>query len=297
VRFGTAGWTDPSLLKSHRFYPRGGTRAEARLRHYAKHFDLVEVDASYYTILEPARTQQWVAWTPRGFVFNVKAHASLTGHPVDLSRLPAQLRERAPAEMREKGRCRAAELGPEFLQELWLGFEASLLPLHAAGRLGSVLLQFPPWFTATRGSTAQLERLAERWQAFPLAVEFRHPSWLEAERRARVFDLMSRLGLAYVAVDEPNLPGGGVPCVLEVTQPELAVLRLHGQNMAGWHRGATVAQRFNYLYSKSELQQWIAPVQKLASSAKRVDVIFNNCVRDYAVVNAKGLSALLATLS
>jgi hypothetical protein len=53
VLVGTAGWTDPSLVKSHRFYPAGASSAEARLRHYAAHFGMVEVDATYYALLPP----------------------------------------------------------------------------------------------------------------------------------------------------------------------------------------------------------------------------------------------------
>lgn len=47
---GTAGWTDPSLIKSQRFYPRSATSAEDRLRFYGTQFPLVEVDSSYYAL-------------------------------------------------------------------------------------------------------------------------------------------------------------------------------------------------------------------------------------------------------
>ena len=60
VRIGTAGWTDPTLIKSGAFYPKGTSSAEARLRYYASQFPLVEVDASYY--YPPSREQAglWV---------------------------------------------------------------------------------------------------------------------------------------------------------------------------------------------------------------------------------------------
>jgi uncharacterized protein YecE (DUF72 family) len=106
--------------------------------------------------------------------------------------------------------------------------------------------------------------------------------------------LLRELRWSYVIVDEPYTPTGGVPAIVAVTNPELAVFRLHGHNTAGWRRGASVAERFDYLYRAAELAAWVGPVRRVAGEAERVHVVFNNCVQDYAVVNAKGLGALLA---
>lgn len=294
VTFGTAGWTDPTLMQSRRFYPRGASKPEARLRHYATHFDLVEVDATYYTLLQPELVSRWVQWTPEHFRFNVKAHASMTGHLVDLRRLPRELRDDLDPALLERGKLPAKQLPEHFLHALWDGFERSVTPLRQAHRLGSLLLQFPPNFTATRGNVRQLELSAERWQGSPIAVEFRHPSWFDIARRSRVLQLISRLGWSLVIVDEPVAPTGGVPLFEAVTHSALAVFRLHGQNVAGWRPGTSVLQRFDYLYRPSELSRFVEPIRSVAREAERVHVVFNNCVRDYAVVNAKGLSVLLA---
>ncbi len=155
------------------------------------------------------------------------------------------------------------------------------------------MLQFPPWFQATRGNARRIEALAARLEGVPLAVEFRHRSWLADERSVRVVDLLKAHRIAYVGVDEPDVAQGGVPPVTFVTNPKLAVVRFHGQNARGWHGGASVAERFDYLYSPAELQAWVEPVRRLAAQAERVHAVFNNCVRNYAVVNAKGLAALL----
>ena len=50
ILIGTSSWTDPTLIKSGRFYPSWANSAEARLRYYASQFGLVEVDSSYYAI-------------------------------------------------------------------------------------------------------------------------------------------------------------------------------------------------------------------------------------------------------
>jgi uncharacterized protein YecE (DUF72 family) len=165
--------------------------------------------------------------------------------------------------------------------------------LRIAGRLGSVLVQFPPWFESTRGNARRIEDIARRWEGVPLAIEFRNRSWLDESRRERVFELLEACRLSYVVVDEPDAHGGGVPAVYRTTNPSLAVVRFHGHNVAGWRQGATVSERFDYLYGESELRAWAEPVRRLSANADAVHAIFNNCVRNYAVLNAKGLSVLV----
>jgi uncharacterized protein YecE (DUF72 family) len=292
VLFGTAGWTDPSLVKSHLFYPRGASTGQARLGHYAKHFGLVEVDATYYTLLPPDMASRWMNWTPASFRFDVKAHPILTGHPIDVARLPPDLRDVLDGES-DSGRIYPDKLDAEIAGEIESRFRAFVETFRVAGRLGTVLLQFPPWFEATRGNARRIEETAARWHGVPLSVEFRNRSWLSEDRRERVFQLLGDCRASYVVVDEPDAPGGGVPAVARVTNPELAIVRFHGQNTAGWKKGATVAERFDYLYGEGELAAWVDPVRRLSAEAKTVHAIFNNCVRNYAVLNAKGFSVLL----
>ncbi len=292
---GTAGWTDKTLLKSGRFYPKGTSSAEARLSHYAKHFRLVEVDATYYTLLPPETAERWVAWTPDDFRFDVKAHPVLTGHPIDVARLPGDLKRAIGNELGpDLRRVYASRLPRELSLEIERRFLSLVEPLLRAGKLGCVMIQFPPWFTATRGRARELETLRERLAELPMSVEFRHPSWLAPDRAARVFDLLTRNRFSYVCVDEPDTLGGGVPPVVRVTDPGLALVRFHGHNLGGWQKkGATVHERFDYLYSPEELRSWTAPVRALRAEAKEVHAIFNNCVRHYAVINAQGLACLL----
>lgn len=293
VVFGTAGWTEPSLIKSHLFYPRGVSSPKARLQHYARHFDLVEVDATYYTLIAPSVAERWLEWTPPSFRFDVKANPVLTGHPIDVTRLPADLRARLPASDEGPHRIYPGKLPPDVAAEIESRFRAFVETLHGAGRLGAVLLQFPPWLTATRGHAKELETVLGRWRGVPLAVEFRNRSWMDEGRRERVLALLRDARASYVGVDEPDVPLGGVPPVLAVTNPELAVVRFHGHNTRGWRRGATVAERFDYLYSPAELSAWVEPVKRLATQATKVHAVFNNCVRNYAVLGAKGLEVLM----
>jgi uncharacterized protein YecE (DUF72 family) len=212
-----------------------------------------------------------------------------------VARLPPDLREAIPTPSDGDGpfRVRPEHLPENVRAELVKRFLDFLRPLGDAGRLASVFVQLPPWFTATRGNARQLEMAIASLSGVPTAVEFRHPSWLSDGRRDRVVDLLRAMRAAYVVVDEPNVPRGGVPPDVFVTNPELAVVRFHGHNKAGWRRGATVAERFDYLYSPDELAAWVPSVRKLSTEARTVHAVFNNCVRNYAVLDAKGLAVLL----
>jgi uncharacterized protein YecE (DUF72 family) len=156
VFFGTAGWIHPSLVKSKAFYPPGATSASARLRYYGAHFPLVEVDATYYSLLPRSMSERWLEDTPPDFKFDVKAFPSFTGHPIDVARLPTDLRTRF-LELGEARRVYPDKLPPELEQELSARFLDSIEPLSSAGRLGAILLQFPPWFTATKKNAHAIE--------------------------------------------------------------------------------------------------------------------------------------------
>jgi uncharacterized protein YecE (DUF72 family) len=289
VRFGTAGWNYPSIVKSKAFFPPGKTSAADRLRFYGAHFPMVEVDATYYSLLPRSMSERWLEDTPPDFRFDVKAFPSFTGHPIDVTRLPADLRD-ACVELGHPGRVYPDKLPPELERELAARFLDFIEPLASAGRLGAILLQFPPWFTATRKNGQVIERLRERFPELPFAVEFRHASWREPERHERVKQLLSAIRASYVCIDAP-----GVTSLVEVTDPRLAVLRFHGQNREGFNRrGASVEERFNYLYRPDELRSWVEPLRRVAQDAEEVNAVFNNCVRNYAVLNAKDLAVLLA---
>lgn len=292
IATGTAGWTDPSLLSERSFYPPSAKTSEARLRHYATAFSFVEVDATYYALLARELFEKWASWTPPEFTFHVKAYPVLTGHPIDVARLPGDLRV-ALEGAGFKARVYPDDLPSEIARELEARFIDSIEPLRAQGKLAGVLVQFPPWFEATRGNVRKIEALRERYPDLPMNVEFRHGSWLSSERRERVFEMLASHRFVFVGVDEP-IVATGLPFVVRATHPEIAMLRLHGRNVTGWtKKGASVAERFHYLYAPSELAEFVPALLDLSQKTKKVHVVFNNCIRDFAVVGARGLTALL----
>lgn len=290
---GTCSWADKTLVESG-WYPKEAKSAEDRLRFYAQHFPIVEVDASYYAIPAERNAELWVERTPPDFTFDVKAYALFTHHPAEVRAFPKEMREALPPSLQVKRRLYLQEVPPEIVDEAWKRFTAALLPLDSAGKLGIVLFQFPPWFMPSRASRAYILEARERMGQYRIAVEFRNAMWMAEERdRERTLSFLAEHEIPYVCVDEPSGFKNSVPPVDAVTAP-VSVLRLHGRNAEMWNRkGIGAAERFDYLYSEPELLEIVPRVWRLAGEAREVHVLFNNCHRDYAVRNARQLAEML----
>lgn len=160
-----------------RFYPQDLPHGE-RLAFYARHFNAVEINASFYRIPQPAAVRRWVQQVPEGFAFAFKAPRVLTH------------------ELRLVG-------GADALAR----FLAALAPAREAGRLAGVLWQLPPSFGR------DLERLAAFTALLPAdmrhAFEFRHPTW----RSPDVLEFFRQAGppLAFVDADGPSVAPPDLP--------------------------------------------------------------------------------------
>jgi uncharacterized protein YecE (DUF72 family) len=294
VLVGISSWTEPTLIKAGTFYPRSATSAEERLRYYATRFPLVEVDSTYYFPPTERNSVLWLERTPPDFTFNVKAYSLLTNHPTKVESLYRDVREALPQEAAGKRNVYRDHLPPELQDEVFHRFVEALAPLHSAGKLGAVLLQFPQWFVISRANKAYVERCRERMPEYTLAVEFRHRSWLEERNREETFGLLRSLGLTFVCVDMPQGFDSSLPPVAATTSERLAMVRFHGRDPKAWattDRGA--AERFRYDYSREELRDWLPRVEALAQEARQTHVVMNNCYRDNAVRNARSMAGLL----
>jgi uncharacterized protein YecE (DUF72 family) len=284
---GTASWTDPTLVKSDVFYPPALKTAEERLRFYAAQFNTVEVDASYYALISERNAELWAERTPPGFVFNLKAFAMLTQHPVDTARLPAALKSMLSADERAAPRLRHPT--PEALAMAFGMFWSALTPLRAAGKLGHLLFQFPPYFTARASNLDYIAGLKERMPGAAIAIEFRHNSWFDGAQRAETIRFLDRHGLTFVSIDTPP---GTVESIFEVTGSE-AYVRFHGRNRENWYkRDGGAAERFKYLYAEAELAPWAERLKSL-TGVRRASVIFNNCYSNFGVMNAATMAQML----
>jgi uncharacterized protein YecE (DUF72 family) len=262
VRLGTCSWADEGLLKA--WYPRGVSTAEKRLRYYAERYDTVEVDSPFYALPDPEVTARWVHRTPDPFTFHVKASAAMTWHDGEPS-------DRAFAD-----------------------FRGSIEPLELSGKLKGVLLQYHPRFVKSAAAKEELARARDRLEPLVPLVEFRHASWMEPAERPDTLDFLERHGLAYVSVDAPPTRASNVmPRVAAATHP-LAYVRFHGRNVQTWNiRGGSAADRFDWMYSKQELTEWVALAQRLAEEADEVYALFNNNRDDFAPRSAVLFRGLL----
>ena len=271
--------------------------AEARLRYYARLFDTVEINSSFYAIPAARNVLRWAERTPAGFVFNVKAYALLTGHNPRPETLPDEVQALLPPRFARthRGEVQASTLPPEAVDTTFRLFRASLGPLEDAGKLGYVLFQLAPWVRFSHERLAELEALPGRLPGCRVAVEFRDRSWFP-DHTGETLASLRAAGLAHVIVDAPAA-GHAVPRVVARTA-RTAVFRLHGRNAEGWLRQLrgeepAVREKYDYLYTEEELEALRAEVDATAEDDGDVFVSFNNNNRDYPVRNALMMKRML----
>ncbi len=266
VLVGTCNWAD------HQGYYPSGLKSTERISYYARHFPVVEVDSTYYSLQPRRNFEAWCARTPEGFLFNVKAYRELTQH----NRTPSGEVETPSVESFQK-------------------FSYSLDPMRECGKLRAVHFQFPPWFRRSKQNLEYIQTCRELMPDDLLAVEFRHRSWMEGEHADETLAFLRERHLAYVMVDEPQVGSGSVPPTVAVTNPDLAIVRFHGRNAETWYKKGlkSSTERFKYLYTQQELAEWIPAVERVQQEAREVHLLLNNNYGNYAVRNAVDLLELL----
>ena len=290
---GTCSWTDPTLIESGWYPERIKDDADKRLRYYAEHFPIVENDAAYYALPSQKQTQLWAERTPDEFTMNFKAFATLTTHHTDPKRLPKDIREALPKEALAKKRIYPKDFPTDARDELFARYWVGLEPLRKSGKLGAILLQYPEWFVISKANKEEIVRARELLPDDRLAVEFRNATWMSERNQSETLSFLKEHGLTYVSVDEPQGFPSSIPPIAAVTK--LAVVRFHGRNAENWKKpGLTAAERFDYSYSKKELEEWLPKIREMAEEAREVQLLMNNCYGDKAVNNAAQLAAMVA---
>ena len=165
IRVGCSGWNYKSWKDE--FYE--GKPARLWLQHYARCFDTVEVNNTFYRLPLAGSVAAWVEQTPPGFLFTIKASRYLT-HIKRLTDMDGGVRR----------------------------FYERIEPLVRSPKLGPVLWQLPASFRRDDERLAYaLERLPEGRHCF----EFRHASWFTEP----VYELLRRHGAALVIGDRPEV--------------------------------------------------------------------------------------------
>ena len=262
IRVGTCSWADEALTKY--WYPKG-VPSGARLGFYAEHFDTVEVDSTYYRLPVEEMVERWAERTPDGFVMHVKAFGVMTRHPVKVEQLPPDLRDEAP-------RTTAAVDRPsrEFRAEIFRRFREALEPLRAAGKLGGLLFQFPPYVVPKEASFDYLAWARDQVEDDKMLVEFRHRTWDEGHQREETLPFLEELGTSHVVVDAPRSKANTVPPTAHALTTPVPYVRLHGRNAGTWNvRGGSAAERFDHLSSEESWRTGSTRCSELRSRRNR----------------------------
>jgi uncharacterized protein YecE (DUF72 family) len=290
ILVGTASWSDPGFVE--RWYPKKMPAGE-RLQWYAQHFKMVEVNSTFYSVPEPKMVERWCAATPGDFTFDVKLHQLFSFHSTPAKLLPPDLQKLA--ETNPKGNVKWT---PE-LQEALLGtFLRSMSIFRDARKLGVLLLQLSPAFSPRKHQLTELQPLIDMLGGYDLAIEFRNRNWAVGDQLESTIDFVRKRRAVFVNVDAPVsdhfmvMPSD----VDQVTNSDVAYLRLHGRNEKAYITGRTVAARFDYDYSESEIAEVAQRSRKLAKEARELHVIFNNNNLDYAPLAALRLRKALGQI-
>ncbi len=168
-------------------------------------------------------------------------------------------------------------------------FKRGIEPLRAASRLAALLIQFPWSFIQTPVNLQHLERLFRLFAGYPLAVEVRHSSW----DTPGFYEFLAGHQVGFCNIDQPIFDNSLKPSAVS-THPDFSYVRLHGRNTKDWFRqGAGRDDRYNYLYSRDELQDWVERIRDLGRKSPKVFIITNNHYRGQAMANALQIKNIL----
>ena len=236
------------------FYPEKLAKGDM-LNYYAQNFDTVEINSTYYGIPQPAVFFHMAEKTPDDFEFIVKTNQETTHKRIKNETAITQLKE-------------------------------SVQPLVEADKFSGFLAQFPYSFKNTPQNREYLQKTKEFAGEHPLFVEFRNWTW----NQETIIDFLKENEIGYVNVDQPKLRGLIPPQDFLTTQR--GYLRFHGRNEKDWWEGTNVT-RYDYLYSKEELNEWMLRIAHLLKRSFKSYIFFNNHPQGQAVKNAFMLKELL----
>jgi uncharacterized protein YecE (DUF72 family) len=259
VRIGPAGWSYKDWEGV--VYPSAPGARFDQLAYLARYFDTIEVNSSFYRIPPPTHATSWTRRTAAhpDFRFTTKLYRGFTHE-----------KEPAPGD---------AEAFRRFLD-----------PLADAGRLGALLIQFPWSFRNDPANRARIERILREFAPYPKAVEVRHASFDDPG----FFAMLEESGTGFVNLDQPLFSDSIKPA--EIGTGGLGYVRFHGRNYQKWFAHSESWERYDYLYSKAELEPWVGRIRNLATE-RDVFVVTNNHFRGQAIVNAVELKEALGQVA
>lgn len=283
LRIGTSGWNYPTGKGTWNgiFYPLPEDRERGfdELRFYSERFNTVEVNSTFYGQPRANVSLGWVKRTPPDFEFAVKMFQKFT-HPNMAIRQAQAYPERSRRVSIDPGPVTQADVD---------AFKGGIDPLAVSGKLGPLLIQFPSSFQRSVEAVGYLQWLLEAFAGYQLAVELRHRSWSDSPGTPALLDENKA---AWVQIDEPKF-SSSVRQDLVGGSADFYYLRFHGRNAAQWWDHAESEDRYNYLYSKEELEPIAEVVRDVRALVKKAYLFLNNHFSAQSVANAVTLKRML----
>ncbi len=261
LRLGTSSWTAKGWLG--KFYPTG-TKPADFITHYAKRYNTVEIDATFYATPAESTIAGWREKTPDGFVFAAKAPQIITHE--------------------------------KFLEDCHHELNGFLHAMSGLGpKLGPIVFQFP-YFAKKKGVTEDefLLRLAKFCKTLPeagfrFAVEVRNKTWMNPA----LFEILHGHRIACCLIDHPwMIPPDQLFRQREVVTAPFVYLRWLGDRYAI----EKIAQMWSesVVDRKKDIARWVPHIQKLLDQEIDVFGYVNNHYGGYAPDNVDHLSAMLS---
>lgn len=273
VLIGCSGWSYDDWVG--RFYPVELAKKKGDwFAYYADYFPTVEINSTFYRPPNEFLVRSWVkkAEGREGFEYSVKMPQMVTHDSMVKLELD-----------------RAAEQAASFER-------ICARPLAQANALGAVLLQLSPYFKNEAQSLEALKKVLDsvNHSEMDYAVEFRHRSWLDESGREVVpeaLEILKERNVANVLIDGPGFP------ITKMETADHAYARFHGRNYDIWYREEKEddfrINRYDYLYTKQQLEPWVPRIQEAEKDYDKVRVFFNNHGRSKSAKNAFELMDML----
>jgi len=249
---GTAGWSYKDW--DGIVYPKTKYRGFNPLVFLTRYINIVEINSTFYRPPAISMSLSWIkkVESQHDFLFSVKLHQIFTHQRENISQKDVD------------------------------GFKFGIEPIRAKNRLAAILIQFPWSFINTALHKEYLKNLFKLFSEYPLTLEVRHSSWDNPD----FYRFLSEYGVSFCNIDQPlfhNSIKPGTVC----TNPKFSYVRFHGRNYKNWFRkDAGRDERYNYLYTKEELEEWTKRIKELGKKSDNVFVITNNHYRGQALANA-----------
>ena len=262
---GTAGWTYEDWVGV--FYSANQSKDYNWLRFYSAFFNLVEVNATYYTYIGEKIVANWISVISEqdDFKFIIKLHQDFT----HIRRFNRKSLESV---------VRILDL------------------LDDNNRLGGLLIQFPYSFAYSGEGAKYIAGLGNMFEKYRLFFELRHNSW----NKDTLYEYFEKKQYSLCIIDQPSI--GESLTFFPKMEGKHSYFRFHGRNREAWldsiktktTDNAFRNERYRYKYSISELKEFISKIdENISAESREIYLVTNNHPGGGAVVNALELKIML----